>query len=119
MRDAARTQDLQATELRSVRERLRALLEKESQDASSQTATDKRYSDLERNSLQSQRDLQLASADLTSTKRQAARLEQELADSTIREREAADEARRNEELASARQEEIMNIMEQASKVGVM
>ena len=109
LKEAARVRDAQTKELCAARDRLSTLFEKDSRNAASQTATDKQRFDLERKLKRSQADLQLATADLAHSKDQATRLRQELVDSTARNTEAKNEARRNEELLTAKQEEIIEI----------
>lgn len=109
LKEAVRVRDAQTKELCAARDRLSTLFEKDSRDAASQTATDKQRFDLERKLKRSQADLQLATADLAHSKDQTTKLRQELVDSTAQTTVAKDEARRNEELVSAKQEEIIGI----------
>ena len=85
------------------------LFEKDSRNTASQTATDKQRFDLERKLKRLQADLQLATSDLAHSKDQVAKLRQELVDSTAQTTAAKDEARRNEELVSVKQAEIIGI----------
>lgn len=109
LKEAVRVRDAQTKELCAARIRLSTLTEKESRNATSQTATDKQRFDLERKLKRSITDLQLVTADLADSKEQNTKLRQELVDSTTRTTVAKDEARRNEELVSAKQEEIIGI----------
>lgn len=110
LKEAVSVRDAQTKELCAARDRLSTLLvEKESRNATTQTATDKQRFDLERKLKRSIADLQLATADLAYSKEQATKLRQELVESTARTTVAKNEARRNEELVSAKQEEIIGI----------
>lgn len=109
LKEAARVRDAQTKELSAARDRLSTLFDKDFRNAASQTATDKQRFDLERKLKRSQADLQLATADLAHSKDQATKLRQELVDSTAQTTVAKNEARRGQELLSAKQEEIFGM----------
>ena len=109
LKEAVRVRDAQTKELCAARDRLSTLFEKDSRNTASQTATDKQRFDLERKLKRLQADLQLATSDLAHSKDQVAKLRQELVDSTAQTTAAKDEARRNEELVSVKQAEIIGI----------
>jgi len=114
LRDVERARDAQAKELPD-----RA---RESRHVASQTSVAYReYCDIEQTLLRSQGDLEQARADLASSKKKTAELEQQLVGSAAEKNEAIQEARRNSELASARKEEIINVSkrEQVSTIDII
>lgn len=87
-------------------------LAKESRDATSQTSeTNKQYCDRDQSLLRLNENLELARVDLDASKKRNAELQQKLADSTAETNRARQEARRNNELALARQEKITDVSE--------
>lgn len=108
LRDALGSQDAQAKELRAARDRLSDRFERETCNAASQTVTDEQLSCVEPNLVRSQAEYTLGSADLAFSKKQVAELQQELADSIALASAATTKTRGNEELAIARQKEIVS-----------
>lgn len=87
-------------------------LAKESIDATSQTLeTNQQYCDRDQSLLRLNNNLELTRVDLDASKKRNADLQQQLADSMAETNRATQEARRNNELALARQEEITNVSE--------
>lgn len=89
----------------------RVSLEHALRDAKRSSVTDKQCSDLEQSLRRSQGDLEQAKADLISTKKTAADLQQRLTDSTAEANRAMTEARHNREIASTRQNELVSASE--------
>lgn len=88
------------------------VLAQESRDATSQTTeTYKQYCDPDQSLLRLKEDLELARVNLDASKKRTADLQQQLADSTTETTRAMREARHNNALAVAREEEFIRIYE--------